>query len=159
MKVGRELQSAIRNPQSAIYYWLPAIIWMATIFSFSTDYFSADQTGSRLWPLLHWLIPRLTFEQYQLIHYFIRKAAHFTEYALLALLLWRAFRAGAAERWRWRWGINAAVATALYALLDEWHQSFTLHRTASLYDSLIDTAGGWTALAVLWLLSCRVRRK
>ena len=34
-------------------------------------------------------------------------------------------------------------------LLDEYHQSFVPQRTASIYDSLIDMAGGLTALLVV----------
>ena len=34
----------------------------------------------------------------------------------------------------------------VYALLDEYHQSFVPSRTASIFDSLIDMAGGLTVL-------------
>lgn len=34
----------------------------------------------------------------------------------------------------------------LYALLDEYHQSFVASRSASLYDSGVDLAGGLVAL-------------
>jgi VanZ family protein len=36
-----------------------------------------------------------------------------------------------------------------YALLDEYHQSFVPSRTASIFDSLIDSVGGLVALIVI----------
>jgi VanZ family protein len=37
----------------------------------------------------------------------------------------------------------------VYALIDEYHQSFVPSRTASVFDSLIDMAGGITALILV----------
>ena len=45
-----------------------------------------------------------------------------------------------------------------YGLLDEFHQSFVPSRTASIYDSAIDVAGGLTVLLVFKILG-RDRRK
>ena len=36
----------------------------------------------------------------------------------------------------------------IYGLLDEFHQSFVPSRTASIYDSAIDIAGGLTVLLI-----------
>jgi len=38
-----------------------------------------------------------------------------------------------------------------YSVLDEIHQAFVASRTASPYDSLLDSAGAFAAFAVLWL--------
>ncbi|MBO0723701.1 MAG: VanZ family protein, partial [Blastocatellia bacterium] len=54
-----------------------------------------------------------------------------------------------------RWAGYSLLIVAIYALADEYHQSFTQLRTPSIYDSLIDMAGGFTALFLLWV----VRRK
>ena len=136
-------------------YWLPPLLWMAVMFGLSTDTFAAEQTGGVLWYVLQELAPRVTYDQYTLLHFLIRKAAHLTEYAILACLLLRAFRAGAAKPWHWRWATLSVVLVALYAGLDEYHQAFTQSRTASVSDSMLDTAGGVIALALLW----RNRRK
>src|SRR5438105_35693 len=125
-----------------LIYWLPSLIWMVAIFGFSTDNFSASNTGSILEPPLRWLIPYITEAQINLVHFFIRKSAHFSIYAVLALLLMRAFRAGSSVRWRWRWALASCLIVGLYALSDEYHQSFTNTRTASIYDSFIDMTGG-----------------
>lgn len=144
------------NPKSKIqhsklFYWLPPLTWMAAIFFFSTDSFSGENTGSLLFDMVHWVFPGLTYEQFRPIHFLIRKAAHFTEYGLLALMLFRAFRCGNPIRWQNRWGISAWLVIVAYALLDEYHQSFVPSRTASINDSLVDISGGTVALLALWL--------
>jgi VanZ family protein len=47
----------------------------------------------------------------------------------------------------------------IYALLDEYHQSFVPSRTASIYDSLIDVVGGLTALSIFAIWGARGRQK
>ena len=82
------------RPQSAaggrLKYWAPPIIWMSVIFWFSTDLFSGDNTGSLLWKVVSFVYPGATRELFDSIHFCVRKAGHLTEYAVLALLLFRA---------------------------------------------------------------------
>src|SRR6516162_10593753 len=84
----------------------------------------------------------MTYQQYTVLHVLIRKAAHLTEYAILACLLLRALRAGAAVRWPWRWAPLAFVLVALSAGLDEYHQTYTQSRTGAVSDSVLDMTGG-----------------
>ena len=130
--------------------WWPALLWAAVIFSMSTDTFSADHTAVVIAPILRWLFPTLTENQFDVIHHFIRKTAHFTEYFIFALLLYRAVR-GARKGWRWIWGLAALSVAAGYSALDEIHQAFVASRTASAYDSLLDSIGAFFAIAALWL--------
>ena len=143
------------RPQSAaggrLKYWAPPIIWMSVIFWFSTDLFSGDNTGSLLWKVVSFIYPGATRELFDSIHFSVRKAGHLSEYAVLALLLFRAFRSGSQERWRLRWALHSLLVVFLYASLDEYHQTFTRRRTGSVYDSLIDTSGAAAALILLWL--------
>jgi VanZ family protein len=134
-----------------LLYWLPPLLWMSVIFIFSTDIFAGENTGSTLWAIASFVYPAVTREEFGLIHFYIRKAAHFTEYAVLALLLFRAFRSGAIERWRWSWTIGSLLVVVVYALLDEYHQTFTGRRTGAVYDSLIDISGGVVCLFLIWL--------
>ena len=87
-----------------------------------------------------WLFPNTSAETLATIHFITRKVAHFTEYAILGFLAARAFRP-----YR-RWFLISAILIIVYALLDEYHQSFVPSRTASIFDSLIDMSGGITAL-------------
>jgi VanZ family protein len=146
-----ELQSRLRPPQAWDWLrdWWPAIGWAALIFSMSTDAFSAAHTGRVLQPLLHWLFPSLTGKQFDTVHFLIRKSAHFSEYFVFCLLLYRAVR-GRRKGWHWSWGLAALFCAAGYSILDEIHQAFVASRTASPYDSLLDSAGAFAAFAVLW---------
>ena len=136
-------------------YWLPPFLWMAAIFVFSTDLFSAGNTGGLVAKIVRWLYPTISEEGMQTAHFLVRKAGHFSVYAVLAFLLLRAFRSGSVLRWRRQWGLYALFIVGIYALLDEYHQTFTTSRTGSIYDSMIDLTGGACMLFTLWLLSLR----
>ncbi len=68
--------------------------------------------------------------------YPLRKLAHMAEYAVLFALLRRASVGRAA----------AFALSVLYAVTDEWHQSFVPGRAGAATDVLIDAAGALTAL-------------
>lgn len=131
--------------------WWPALLWSAVIFVASTDTFSAGHTGAFIEPILHWFVPSLSEEQFETIHFFIRKSAHFTEYFVFFLLLYRGIR-GARRGWHWSWAFAAWFIAAAYSALDEIHQSFVASRTASAWDSLLDSTGALVALFVVLLL-------
>jgi VanZ family protein len=82
------------------------------------------------------------------IHFLTRKVAHFSEYAVLGILSARAFASSANDFIQRHWFQVALLLIVCFALLDEFHQSFVPSRTASIYDSAIDVAGGLTALLV-----------
>ena len=147
-----EIQARLRRPRLPAWLraWWPAFLWAVVIFSMSTDTFSAEHTGSVLEPILRWLVPSLTNVQFLAIHYFIRKSAHFTEYFIFCLLLYRGVR-GDRQGWRWTWGLAALFCAAGYSVLDEIHQAFVASRTASPYDSLLDSIGAFFAFVALWV--------
>ncbi len=138
-----------------IGYWLPVLLLIILMFGFSTDAFSGENTQSVIVRVIRWL----GFNPYSRaalrINFIARKAAHLIEYALLAALLYRAFRSGRPPRWRATWAAQTITVVILWALLDEYHQSLTQSRTGSIHDSFIDIAGGSLALAVIYLLSRR----
>ena len=135
--------------------WLPPFLWMAAIFVFSTDLFSSGNTGGFVAKIIRGLYPTISEENLQTAHFLVRKAGHFTVYAMLSMLLIRAFRTGSVQRWQWQWTMYSFFIVGIYALLDEFHQSFTTSRTGSIYDSMIDLTGGACMLLVLWLTSLR----
>jgi VanZ family protein len=147
-----EIQSRMLPPRGWTWLraWWPAIAWACVIFSMSTDTFSAEHTAAVVEPILRWLIPSLTDVQFLSMHYFIRKSAHFSEYFVFCFLLYRGVRGGR-NGWRWTWGVAALSCAAGYSILDEIHQAFVASRTASAYDSMLDSAGAFAALAFLWL--------
>ena len=119
------------------------------MFFGSTDLMSADHTSRFLTPFLRWLNPAISPEALAQSHFYVRKAAHVTEYAILSGLLFRARRGPPGSFWP-----RAAFAfffALLFAATDEWHQSFVHTRTASLGDVCIDILG-----AIVGLFLCRM---
>jgi VanZ family protein len=152
-----EMKGRLQAPSAFrwLMAWLPAVCWAAVIFSLSTDAFSAAHTARILRPIVFWLMPRITEHGFAAVHFFVRKAAHFTEYFVFCLLLYRGIRGGR-RGWRWAWALTALSIAAGYSALDEIHQAFVASRTASPYDSLLDSIGAAFAMLVL-LLWFRVR--
>ena len=143
-----------------VWRYGPLVLWMIFISFASTREFSAVNTSKIIRPLLLWLFPNLSEGRLVLIHFFVRKAAHFTEYAILGVLVHRAFFASSHTFLRRFWFWMGILLIMVYALLDEYHQSFVASRTASIYDSLIDVVGGLTALVIfaIWLDRRRQRK-
>jgi len=136
-----------------VWRYGPLLLWLGLIFYASTGALAASNTSRIIRPLLLWLFPHITEAALLEAHFLVRKAAHFTEYAILALLAARAFLSSSRDALSRHWWLASLLLVAVYALLDEYHQSFVATRTASIYDSMIDTAGGIFALLILML--CR----
>jgi VanZ family protein len=129
--------------------YVPLIIWLAFISFASSDSFSAGNTSRIIGPLILWLFPNTTPETLAVVHFITRKLAHFTEYAILGFLAARALRKSPRPAISGHWLLICAILIVVYALIDEYHQSFVPTRTASIFDSLIDIAGGLTALVIV----------
>ena len=138
--------SSSRSSIRTVQYWLPLIICLGVIYSFSTDEFSASNTAGLIVPILNFLFPGLSPDQLLFSHAVIRKLGHITEYAILAWLTYRAIRFDEADP------LKAKVRTfqflVLAAMIDEFHQSLTMSRGASIVDVGYDSFGG---LIVLWI--------
>lgn len=120
--------------------FLPAALWMGVIYRTSaTPDLKSVPLAQRVGLLPAHLDPALL----DLLELLLRKSAHLLSYALLALLLaWGliAFLDG-------RRAVLAAMAVAvLYAMTDEWHQSFVPDRAGRWSDVAIDAAGAGLAL-------------
>ncbi len=135
--------------------WVPVVLWATCISWFSTDAFSARSTNSYIDPVLRYFFGELSAEGFRFAHSIIRKSAHFLEYSVLGILVCRATAVPGA-----RPSAGAIVRTivgcALYASLDELHQTFTRNRTGALSDVAIDATG---AAIGTWLLSWRRARR
>ena len=136
-----------RNP---ILPWLPVALWMVVIFLFSAQ--TGDSSGNTSGEIVKWVIG-LFYRNFaempaekqtkilEVVHLLIRKGAHFTEYAVLAMLVSNALRMPH------RWWISIAFC-ALYAVTDEIHQYFVPDRACRFSDVCIDTAGGACGMAM-----------
>ena len=93
---------------------MPVLVWAIIIFVLSTSYFSAENTSKFIDPILRFLMPGASAATIALGHGFVRKAAHFTNYAILFWLL----VSGPMRARPYR----AFGLCVIYALLDEGHR-------------------------------------
>lgn len=132
-----------------VSHYLPLLVWLAFISFASSDNFSASNTSRIIGPLILWLFPNTSPETLAVVHFIVRKIAHFTEYAILGFLAARAFRTSPRPAINQRWFLICLTLIVVYALMDEYHQTFVPSRTASIYDSMIDVTGGLIALLIV----------
>lgn len=132
-----------------------ALFWMCVIFAFSAQEQEESSAVSETFTYrmvrsadsflgLDWNDEKL-HEIANAIEGYVRKAAHMTEFGILAVLLYI---------WLGKWPfatrkkmLLAILAAALYAASDETHQLFVAGRSGRVTDVLIDSAG-----AVLFVL-------
>jgi VanZ family protein len=132
-----------------VKYWLPVLIWLGVIFVGSTSVMSAEQTSRYIVPFLLWLKPGMSPKAIWTIVVVVRKSAHAIEYAVLALLLWRALRSVPTVRTRTFVVFGAVLlGCALVAVSDEFHQTFVKSRTPSVRDVLLDVGGAFLGLMI-----------
>ena len=115
-----------------IQNWIPALLMMGIIFWFSS------QPADKL-PNFNWADA------------IVYKSGHMAGYALLAFGYWHALGMDKKKRWL------AWLLAILYALTDEFHQSYVFGRHPSIWDGLIfDNLG---ALISLWLANKYLKQK
>lgn len=134
---------------SRLLHWLPAILVAILISTFSTHYFSDQQTGRVLIPIFHYLFPHAGPRALRLMHIAVRKLAHITEFGVFSISVFHGIR-GNRSGWRWNWALATLVIAAAYAGFDEWHQSFVVVRHASPRDVAIDAFGALLAQGLVW---------
>jgi VanZ family protein len=131
-------------------YWLPLLLWASLVSVFSSDSFSSDNTSPLFLPFFQWFLPHATPELIHSFHSLIRKLGHFTEFFVLAMLLFRALREGRRPLWEWRGAVWTLSVVLLYSVADEVHQHFVPSRSGVWSDSLLDFFGGCCAVALLY---------
>ena len=104
-----------------------ALVWMGIIFWFSSQ-------------------PTLFALPSGLLDTIFKKSAHATAYGILWFLWWRA--TGRRSWW-------ALLITVLYAMSDEYHQTFVPGRHGQWFDVGIDSLGALMALAGTWFYNAK----
>jgi len=115
-----------------LWRWFLPLFWMTIIYFLSTDAFSFPELR-RTWT-----------------GFFAAKGVHLFEYTVLCLLWYQAISQGLG-RWDGRAAIPSFLATSIYAILDEFHQSLTLERSGNIIDILLDWCGAFFSLLTLWI--------
>ena len=149
-----------------IVLWSACLLWVLFIFinSMQTGSESGEMSGNvteAINEVLHVISP-----SWNVGHLFVRKAAHFSEFALLALLFGFAylttFVSGLDERVplrRLSCVLLALPSAVLVAAIDETIQLFVEGRVGSAVDVLIDSSGAACSVLVLFMVLALTNRK
>lgn len=139
------------------------LAWMLLIFAFSaqTGEESGGLSGKISQPVTK-MIVRLSGGMsaaeeavlYQKVDGVVRTGAHFSEYAVLGVWLTLLLKA-IGLRWPWM----AWLVGTLFAVTDEWHQSFTPGRVSDPEDVLVDSLGLLLGVTLTALIDRGWRKK
>lgn len=110
----------MQKAKKLIKYWLPVILWAFVIFLFSNR-------------------PSIYTVDFYLGDFILKKSAHLIEYAVFAILIFRALLSHDIDKKKALF-ISITIAS-FYGISDEFHQSFISGRTATIRDTIIDTIG------------------
>lgn len=141
-----------------VFRYVPLILCICLILFASTANASMSNTSRFIRPLLEFLFPNAPEATLIIYHGYIRKLAHFTEYAILAFLAARAFWQSRKDSLRNYWYLFAFLLVLAVASIDELNQSFDVTRTGSIYDVLLDCFGGITMILFILLIE-RIKDK
>ncbi|TCP25988.1 VanZ like protein [Scopulibacillus darangshiensis] len=99
-----------------------------------------------------------TEQPYAFVEFFIRKAGHITEYAVLTFLLVNTLLSTALAR---KLSYSIGFITAfLFAGSDEWHQSFVPDRTGHLIDVVtFDLSGILLGILAVWVFKLILKKR
>ena len=138
---------------------LATILWIAFIFANSAK--SGVESGADSSSVTEWLNETVghVIPSFHVSGFFIRKAAHFLEFALLSVLLsfdlTLLFSLRAADTVKRSALVLLAIpVSATVAMIDEIIQRFSPGRGPSVRDVLIDTSGAATAALLFFGILC-----
>ncbi|MDR7073208.1 VanZ family protein [Fictibacillus barbaricus] len=153
-------------------YWLPVILWAGMIFYASSQPYEKQDLRPTISQFLdmdfisslfsttvfNYAGDEVSIEKLgpaQFIEFFIRKGAHFSVYFGLGFLLFRAIKLNLNKGLTF---ITSLVLAILYAASDEFHQSFTIHRTPHVEDVMLDSIGALVGITIALLIYRNFRR-
>lgn len=135
------------------------ILWMVVIFLFSAQNAeSSSETSSVIVDRIAAILIRdfdnlseaIRQSRIDTLTHIVRKLAHFSEYAILGLLTFFSLPWDRIKRLP-QVLIAYGIGT-IYAVTDEFHQTFSDGRSPAVTDVLIDSAGVMTGILVAWLI-------
>lgn len=140
----------MRNNKS-IRRWMVLILWMSFIFIMSQQPGDTSSEQSRLVLFLFsFLGIDLNGVFGNMATFIVRKGAHFTEYFILYIFIYRVLIMYYSKRKSWILGI---LGVFFYACTDEIHQLFIDGRVGAFTDVLIDTSGGVFSSIVMIIIN------
>ena len=140
----------------ALAFSVLSVLWVFVIFSNSLE--TVDESNEKSRDVVEIIIEKVFREDIETIskkdigifHNFIRKAAHFTEFAVLSLLVFLALSAWNLKEYLTRFVPVLCAFTV--ACADEIIQYFVPGRACRFTDVLIDTGGALTLIIIVLVL-------
>ncbi|SFJ68783.1 MULTISPECIES: VanZ family protein [unclassified Bacillus (in: firmicutes)] len=145
-------------------FWIPVLVWMGVIFYSSSQPYQQQDMRPDIMKYVNAEFVKEHFSWVSIdygggtpisivnkgvdgfIEFFIRKGAHFTVFGILGALSYFALLRCVFNRKQVFW--LSLLLVAMYAGMDEIHQSFTGDRTPMWQDSVLDTCGGITGILI-----------
>lgn len=156
------MNNSIRRKNLSFAVWLTlALVVAVAIFLFSSQpaEISNETSKGALRKLLELFLGESTDALIRQYNHPLRKAAHFTLYAMLGFSLTGVFQ----HQRRLHKLPLAVIVSAAFAALDELHQHFVEGRGPQVTDVLLDTAGAAAGAlvmtGVLFLIGCVLRSR
>ncbi|MDN3019191.1 VanZ family protein [Paenibacillus sp. BSR1-1] len=137
------------------WWTVAALVWMTLIFCFTQlPYFTGENTSKAINKVVvteHNTIntPNADNKDINVLNILVRKSTHVTVFGILAILLFKSF-----EVHRYSYFLSL-ILTFLYAITDEYHQSFMPGRVSSFRDVLFDSFGAILALSLIFLIKVK----
>ncbi|SHJ93029.1 VanZ like family protein [Anaerobranca californiensis DSM 14826] len=138
----------MNSKNTTLISWTAVILWLVLIFYFSSQ--PATESAALSSSITEVVVEKaiiltpleredITEDLLSNIHLFIRKFAHFTVYFILGILITNAFTVtGIKGKKRL---IYSLIFCVIYAITDEFHQTFVPGRSGQITDVLIDSFG------------------
>jgi len=148
-----------KSKKMKYFHWTIVVLYMAMIYYFSSqDGAKSHEVSSRLLEYLKFLalyVPEGLLDFFSGVgknhEYILRKCAHFTEYLILSLIVYKAMRAS--EISFKKSILLTFIICFVYAVSDEVHQYFVPGRAFAVTDIMIDTAGAILGLMTVVLFN------
>jgi VanZ family protein len=140
-------------------WWSVAVLtWMVSIFIVTQlPYFTGKNTADVIQKVVvaeqqSVSTPTAATTNIGELNLLIRKSTHVIVFGILAVLLYKSF-----ETYRLSYLLSWGI-TVIYAITDEWHQSFMPGRVAAYQDVLFDGFGAFVALSISYFIINRKKK-
>ena len=150
--------------KKTIILGIVTLLWMGVIFYMSND--SGEDSGNKSGDIINFIVSKYdqitnasiekinyhnSIEFKEKANYIFRKVCHFSEYFVLSILLINWF-ISLSKYTMLSSSIWTIIISIVYALLDEYHQTFISGRSGNIIDSMIDTSGAITGTILVIII-------
>ena len=146
--------------QSSKRIWFIVAVWAATIFITSCTFIERKVFINFVGRFIPSGVPKYLWVSFWgAFGIFVVKAYHMAEFALLCYLLFLVLSIRLVKK-QGKAVFAASLFSTLYAVSDEWHQTFVPGRGGTWVDVVIDCCGiGLACAAIMWQIKRQARHQ